>query len=480
MYPPLVLKPQRFASFTLSPDGRTVATVGHDRSIRLWDVDTNQMLRELRGSEGTVVGVAFSPDGQRLVACCDGSISAAYFWEVQTGKLVLATGEFLPRPALWNVRYSPDGNWIALGNIEGGISRYHARTGEQDGGYQEINLPIVATAYSPDSKFIVAANSNGQIIFMNAFKTTNSFTSTEQRGPVLTLEFAPDGKTLATAGPDGKVVLRDGLRGKVVREWAAHKGAVLCLLHLPDGSILTGGADQVVRVWDGAGKKLHELSLPLTASARTSLSPGGRWLGSATEDGRIMVWPIELLRQAPPKPGPLSAAQLEDLWKNLATSDAMTRYRVMAVFAASPEQSLPWLRERLKPAEPEPIDADVLQLIKDLDHKQFRIREKAAQLLEQRGRSVEKSLRIALRQNPSAETKRRLMQILDRLGNPAPELLTPEQLRDRSAIAVLEHTATVEARVVLEKLATGAPEARRTAQAREALARLKRAEKKTR
>ena len=479
VYPPLVLEPQQFASFTLSPDGRTVATVGRDRSIRLWDVYTNQMLRELRGSEGTVVSVAFSPDGQRLVACCDGSISAAYFWEVHTGKLVLGTAEFLPRPALGNVRYSPDGNWIALGNDDGGIIRYHAKTGAQDGGYQEINLPIVMTAYSPDSKVIAAANSKGQILFMNAFKTTNSFTSTEQRGLVLTLEFAPDGKTLATAGPDGKVVLRDGLRGKVLREWAAHKGAVLCLHYLPDWSILTGGADQVVRVWDGAGKKLHELPLPLTTSARMSLSPGGRWLGSVTGDGWIVVWPTELLRQAPPKPAPLSAAQLEDLWKNLATSDAVTRYRTMAVFAANPKQSLPWLRERLKPAEPDPIEADVLQLIKDLDHKQFRMREKAAQLLEQRGRSVEKSLRVTLKRDPSAETRRRLTQILDRLGKPTPELPTPEQLRDRLTIAILEHIATAETRAVLEMLATGAPEAPRTAQAREALDRLKRAEKKT-
>jgi hypothetical protein len=171
---------------------------------------------------------------------------------------------------------------------------------------------------------------------------------------------------------------------------------------------------------------------------------------------------------------------LEELWKNLATDDAVTRYRTMVVFAANLEQSLPWLRERLKPAEPEPIDADVLQLIKDLDHKQFRMREQAASLLEQRGRSVEKSLCIALKRDPSAETRRRLTQILDRLGKPAPEPTTPEQLRDRLAIAILEHTATAETRAILERLATGTPEARRTAQAREALDRLKRAEKKTR
>src|SRR5262249_38049337 len=161
-----------------------------------------------------------------------------------------------------------------------------------------------------------------------------------------------------------------------------------------------------------------------------------------TEEGRIAVWPIELLRQAPPKPGLLPAAQWEDLWKKLASDDVVTRYRAMAVFAANPKQSLPWLRERLKPAEPEPIDANVLQLIKDLDHKQFRRREQAAQQLEQRGRSVEKALRLTLKRNPSAETRRRLTQILDRLVKPTPELLTPEQFRDRLAIAILEHNAT--------------------------------------
>ena len=47
-----------------SPDGRTLASSSD--SVRLWDLDTGQVVGNLHGHTDLVQSIAFSPDGQTL------------------------------------------------------------------------------------------------------------------------------------------------------------------------------------------------------------------------------------------------------------------------------------------------------------------------------------------------------------------------------------------------------------------------------
>lgn len=79
---------------SFSPEGTTLATCGHDHTVRLWDVETGQLLclRE----QLLPCCVEFSPGGEHLVTCASGE-NGVRVWDVQ--KLLAAPGIRLETPA---------------------------------------------------------------------------------------------------------------------------------------------------------------------------------------------------------------------------------------------------------------------------------------------------------------------------------------------------------------------------------------------
>jgi WD40 repeat protein len=53
-------------ALAFAPDGRTLATGGHDRAVMLWHTATGERLATLTGHTNQVYSAAFAPDGRTL------------------------------------------------------------------------------------------------------------------------------------------------------------------------------------------------------------------------------------------------------------------------------------------------------------------------------------------------------------------------------------------------------------------------------
>ena len=103
-----------------SPDGKTLATGSSDYTVRIWDMETANLLHVLSGHTDTVNDVVYSPDGKNLVSgSLDGTVRV---WDVPSGKQVALFEDH--SKAVSTVDYSPDGQSIASGSFDGTVRTY--------------------------------------------------------------------------------------------------------------------------------------------------------------------------------------------------------------------------------------------------------------------------------------------------------------------------------------------------------------------
>lgn len=92
-----------------SPDGKRIVTGSEDMTAKVWDAEKGQEILSLKGHTSPVVSVAFSPDGERAFAWDkEGKVLA---WSTVDGKPTPANDP-PPRPAPGLAR-SPDGHFVA-------------------------------------------------------------------------------------------------------------------------------------------------------------------------------------------------------------------------------------------------------------------------------------------------------------------------------------------------------------------------------
>ncbi len=108
--------PGRHSSWALavSPDGELVASASDGGLVRLFDPAKGEWIEDLHGHFTPVSGVAFSPDGRRLITTYGGR-EAVKLWDVRTRQELLTLGG--TGWDLYMARWSPDGDVILVGAL---------------------------------------------------------------------------------------------------------------------------------------------------------------------------------------------------------------------------------------------------------------------------------------------------------------------------------------------------------------------------
>jgi RNA polymerase sigma factor (sigma-70 family) len=258
-------EPMRLGRVLFSPDGKLLAAWRQDEQVQVWDAATGKHQWLFPGNN-----MAFSPDG-KLMACAGRGTTAA---DANAGVIRLydlATGEVVrelrgTKSMIAGLVFSPDGKTLATTAQQGIGLRYSGGQEEQD--TNSVHLWDVASGqprlafagpphggsltYSRDGKMLASLEFMGKTIGLWEAATGKERAQLEgHREMIFSLSFAPDGRTLASGSMDGTVRLWDSPTGKEIGRLEGHGGWVLSVAFAPDGKTLASSStDTTVLVWD--------------------------------------------------------------------------------------------------------------------------------------------------------------------------------------------------------------------------------------
>jgi RNA polymerase sigma factor (sigma-70 family) len=476
----LVGHQERVIAVAVAPGGKVIATTAWDHSIRLWNTDTGRELRKLGWPAkekpiGTypiaVSELTFSPDGKLLAAT--GYENHVWLWDLDKGEPARKL------PGLC-AAFSPDGKYLATAATP--IARlYETATGNEVRAFTGHVSTIIGVAFTPDGQTLITASQGALPGFREEGATWDKDTiwlwdvatgkvrrrfGGEHRA--IGLAISPDGRTVSGTGLIQGAHLWELATGQERAALSGHGDMIYATAFTPDGKLLASASgDGTIRVWQmPGGKHVHTFAGHRGWVLSLAFTPDGKKLVSGSLDTTALVWKVPSLSR--PAEARLTPAELDKLWDTLASTDAKAAYQAIAALAAAPEQAVPFLGKKLKPvAEPDP--KRVAELIADLDHKDFAVRQKATAALEKLAELVVPELRAAQAKAASLEMARRIDKILDSIASQPPP---PEKLRDLRAAEALEHIATANARAILQALSRGDPRAHLTRDAQATLRRL--------
>ena len=236
------------STIALSPDGKTVASGSDDGVVRLWDIDTGNVIAKWMGHSGRVWSVCWSRDGQRVATgSTDGT---ARVWDMESGKTILGpinTGPIAGQAVV----YSPDETLIATGGSRD-IEIWDAKTGEWVGTLKGHTDDVWCLAWTLDRRTLISGSTDNTIRTWNTTTWKQIVVLRGHTNSVQGLAISPNGRILASASFDETARLWNLENGRPICSPLQHETVVTSTSFSADGMLLATGCGRIVsaHTWD--------------------------------------------------------------------------------------------------------------------------------------------------------------------------------------------------------------------------------------
>ncbi|MBC8082124.1 MAG: WD40 repeat domain-containing protein [Hymenobacter sp.] len=296
-----------------SPDGKRVVACGLGRDIVVYDAETRQPLLTLKGHTDDVVSVKYSPNGRYIAS--GGVDRALILWDAITGELLRKNTDHTDY--VRDVAFSPNSKQLASAGWDGQALVIDTFSGQRLASLKApaaADAPAVPAAYdrtktakgrtsnvtsvafSPDGMELLTASGDHALRIFSTINWEPKMVLGGHTDEVWDARYSPNGKYVVSGAWDNTARVWDLNTQRSIRVLPAHVSDVWATAFSPDGQyIATGGGDRKVKLWDVVtGLLVQDLSGELHTAEVENLvfNPDGRTLASVSRDGTLKIWRV--------------------------------------------------------------------------------------------------------------------------------------------------------------------------------------------
>lgn len=274
-----------------SPRSEKAFSVGEDRSIRVWDVDTGRCLKNLRTFTFVPVAGAFSPDGKAAVTAYGDSFKTLDVWDLDGGKLRHRHQGM----GVFGVCFSRDSRYVAALGTQGSLWIIDMSRQEIVRQFPKISRGISSVTFLGDSQTLVLGEDDGNLALMRLDDSEPFVHIPAHKGRISCLDVSNDNTRILTGGADETVRIWNAVSGAESLRFTGHSGNLIWARFLADnGHVASASSDGTIRIWDLAGARCYRTisqhAIDLTAC---TVSRDGKRLLSGGARGALSLWSLD-------------------------------------------------------------------------------------------------------------------------------------------------------------------------------------------
>ncbi len=254
----------------LSPDGRSLVTGETEGWLRLWDVNSTQLLRQVKQSSGPVVALALSADARLMLT---GEARSFYLRGSGDFSELRRFDDGAIKQDIAILAFTPDGRRALSGHQDGTVIEWDLASGRR---LRSIEPPArggPVLAFSTDGTRALHAASQLLLWGLEGGELVRAFDL--PRGAISAAAISPDGRlvlcapgaspagelpqpmtaarlppTAARLPPDTRLTIWDVATGAKLRAFSAVDGEVTGMVVTADSrKVLVAGVDRSLRLW---------------------------------------------------------------------------------------------------------------------------------------------------------------------------------------------------------------------------------------